>query len=175
MTPPASAAALDHPSHLRDTESLASIFAAHHRFVGHLARNILGPDDADDGVQEVFLRLSAKGVTYDGRSSLSTWLYRVTVNTCINMVRARSRRWKRLAPLSLSENAPAPERQLAWEMDLRRALATLAPVERDALLLHDWEGYRHSEIAHSLGIAEGTSKCRAFKARRVLRRALADY
>ncbi|MEO7458110.1 MAG: RNA polymerase sigma factor [Gemmatimonadaceae bacterium] len=173
MTPATAAA---RPIPYGDTESLGAIFATHHRFVGHLARNILGDDDADDGVQEVFLRLSRKGVTYDGRSSLSTWLYRVTVNTCINMVRARSRRWRRLAPLSLSENAPAPERQLAWEMDLRDALSTLAPVDRDALLLHDWEGYRHSEIAHSLGIAEGTSKCRAFKARRELRRALAaDY
>ncbi len=157
-----------------DREELGRLFTAHLRFVTAVARRVLGPDDADDGVQEVFLRLTAKPVSYRGQSAFRTWLYRVTVNTCLNMARARARRWDRSAPLSLVEHVPSRAHALLTSLELRAALATLSPIQRRVLLLHDWEGYKHSEVGRTLGIAEGTSKARLSKARLAVRRVMSE-
>jgi RNA polymerase sigma-70 factor (ECF subfamily) len=132
-------------------------------------------DDAEDLLQEVFLQAHRKLSGFRGDSALGTWLYRMTMNQCLDHLRGRQVRMNR-ATASLDEDqadepvAPAPIVPAAVSrVDLERAIESLPPGARAAFLLHDVEGFEHREIAQILGISEGTSKSQVHKARRKLR------
>ena len=128
--------------------------------------------EAEDVVQETFVKFFRKAGSV-GSGAVSGWLYRVTVNRCLDRLRAR----KRAAEESLEDSAdalPAPTERAAKpgsfeRLDLERAVARLPERARLVFLLHDVEGYRHREVAEALGISEGTSKGQLFRARRLLR------
>jgi RNA polymerase sigma-70 factor (ECF subfamily) len=135
-------------------------------------------DDAEDLLQEVFLQAHRKLSGFRGDSALGTWLYRLTMNHCLDHLRARQVRMNR-ATESLDEEgaeeptAPAPVVPAAVSrLDLERAIEMLPDGARAAFLLHDVEGFEHREIAQILGISEGTSKSQVHKARMKLRRIL---
>ncbi len=146
--------------------------------VYRLARRMLGNhEDAADATQEVFVRAFRALARFDGRSKLSTWLYRVTVNLCLD-VRARVAR----APL-LDDDGPTTE--TAAEVDLeeeaaaretgrlvRRAIAALPPRQRAMVTLRVYHDLPYQEIARIMGCSEGTVKATMFAALRKLRRAL---
>jgi RNA polymerase sigma-70 factor (ECF subfamily) len=124
--------------------------------------------------QDVFVRAWEKLDTFRGESAFGSWLHRLAVNLVLTARRTVDRR----AEDSLGDEegaspplaARAPDPGLA--MDLEAAIASLPPMARQVVVLHDLEGYEHAEIGAMLGIAEGTSKAHCFRARRLLRERL---
>jgi RNA polymerase sigma-70 factor, ECF subfamily len=128
---------------------------------------------AEDLVQEVFLRVWQRIDRFEGRSRFSTWLYRLTVNRVMDVMRHELRRSLQAAPAELAESVPAPHagaRELGF--DLEAAIAELPAGARWVFVLHDVEGYAHEEIAAMIGVAVGTSKSQLYRARRLLRERL---
>jgi RNA polymerase sigma-70 factor (ECF subfamily) len=136
-----------------------------------LALNMLGSvSDAEDAVQEAFLRAYRNRQSFRGGSALSTWLFRILMNICYDVGRARRSRAPEQAlegdePMRVS--SPGGDHPL--RVALGRALESLSPPHREVFLLFDVEGYTHPEIARMLDIPEGTSKFRLFEARRHLK------
>ncbi len=132
--------------------------------------------DAEDLLQEIFLTAYRKLGQFKGESALSTWLYRLGVNQCLDFLRSRSNKMQQSSE-SLDDDerhgADALPRTLPDEtlsrLDLERAIATLPPGCRAAFILHDVEGFQHHEIADLLDIATGTSKSQVHKARLKIR------
>jgi RNA polymerase sigma-70 factor (ECF subfamily) len=131
--------------------------------------------DGEDLAQEVFVQIFRKLDSFKGEAALSTWIYRLATNLCLDHLRRRSTTWNRSEPF---DEAIAPVRTTAplraERVDLERAIARLSPGYRAAFVLHDVEGFNHHEIATILGIAEGTSKSQVHKARLKLREFLAE-
>ncbi len=156
---------------LRAYEELYRLQGARMR---NLARNLLGSQsDAEDAVQETFLKIQRKIETFRGQSSFVTWAFRILVNTCHDLRRSRIRR-KELAPALPGESHPTPEMRApgshpTLRMALERAIAQLTQHQRDVLLLYEVEGFRHAEIAGMLEITETASKNTLFQAKKSLR------
>ena len=159
-----------------DAGAFEELYRQHaRRLFGLIVRMIGSVDDAEDLLQEVFLQAHRKLAGFRGDSALGTWLYRLTMNHCLDHLRARQVRMNR-ATESLDEEgaeepaAPAPAVPAAVSrLDLERAINMLPDGARAVFLLHDVEGFEHREIAQILGISEGTSKSQVHKARMKLR------
>ena len=140
----------------------------------NLARNLLGSQtDAEDAVQETFLKIQRGIRSFRGQSSFRTWTFRILVNTCHDMRRSRLRRKERV-PEGTGETAPSPEPRApsahpSLRMAIERALETLTEQQRDVFLLYEVEGFRHAEIASLLEISEAASKNTLFQAKKSLR------
>ncbi len=127
--------------------------------------------DAEDVVQEAWQRIVRSLPSFRWQSSFSTWAYGVTLRSGLDALRRASRRPTGEAdtdPSSLAGGSPDdPE----VRVDLERAFEAMPPGYRAVLVLHV-EGYRHAEIAETLGIAPGTSKSQLARARGWLRAAM---
>ena len=157
----------------------------HSRSVFRLAyRMTLNEFDADDVVQETFLRAYRSLGRFDGRSEFGTWIYRIAVNCSLDLQRARRKR-PELSASSNDENVgladrltasdPGPHR-VALSGQVRRivdeTLAGLSPLERTAFLLRHVEGMAVPEISAVLGRNDGATKHSIFRAVKKLREAL---
>ncbi len=121
---------------------------------------------AEEGVQETWIRAVRGLPEFEGRSSLKTWL----AGIAIRWSREEARRSGRDGPWPReADAAAAPAGSEDERLDLERAVAELPPGYREALILHDVEGYTHAEAAELLGVDEGTSKSQLSRARRALR------
>ena len=144
------------------------LFRRHTPHLLQFVTRVLGParSDAEDVVQDTWLRAYPALVTFRNESSFSTWLCAVGLRAALDSMR----RGKRHAADSLFDEDAASEPAADDDrMDIESAIARLSPGYRMVLLLHDVEGFTHEEIALQLGIAPGTSKAQLFKARRVMR------
>jgi RNA polymerase sigma-70 factor (ECF subfamily) len=130
------------------------------------------PEDGEDLLQEIFLQAYRKLDTFKGDSSLGTWLYRLALNHCLDYVRSRQAKMKKMTESLDGESAFEPSARRdspVARIDLDRAIERLPDGCREAFVLHDVEGLDHKEVAALLGVAEGTSKSQVFKARLKLR------
>lgn len=126
---------------------------------------------AFDATQETFLTLFRKADRYSGDSAVSTWLYRVATNTCLDMLRKQKRRHADALPEHHDEPDPhAAEPFSAVEVrpDIEAALATLPDDFRAAVVLSDIHGLSIAEIGEILEVPAGTVKSRVFRGRRQL-------
>jgi RNA polymerase sigma-70 factor (ECF subfamily) len=172
-----------------DREAFGRLVRRHHRRVYAAALHILGShSDADDVTQEAFVRAFRGLASFDGRADVFTWLYRITVNTALNFLRA-GRRGAALAqrggtevahvggrPEALGLAAGDPSQHVERTREVSRvlaALATLSPALRITLVLATIEELPHKQIAEILEIPEGTVAWRINEARRVLKSRLA--
>ena len=142
-----------------------------------LAYRMAGEEDlAKDFTQETFLRAYQSLDQFRGDAAFSTWLHSIAVSVSLNGLRKVDRHRKRERSLEDAAHV-APERR-KLEPDardrLREAVDGLPEIYRTVFLMHDLEGYGHREIAETLGVAEGTSKARLFRARQKLRAALGE-
>jgi RNA polymerase sigma-70 factor, ECF subfamily len=159
-----------------DAGAFEELYRQHARRLFSLVVRMIGSvDDAEDLLQEVFLQAHRKLSGFRGDSALGTWLYRLTMNLCLDHLRGRQMRMNR-ATASLDDNAseePAAPQPVVptpvSRVDLERAIEMLPDGARATFLLHDVEGFEHREIAQILGISEGTSKSQVHKARMKLR------
>jgi RNA polymerase sigma-70 factor (ECF subfamily) len=146
----------------------------------NLARNILGnATDAEDAVQETFLKVQRSITSFRGQSSFVTWTFRILVNTCYDARRSRLRKKEVSAEdePQHEDAAPPPEPRAAvahpsLRLALERAVAKLTRHQRDVFLLYEVEGFRHAEISEMLEITETASKNTLFQAKKNLRQML---
>jgi RNA polymerase sigma-70 factor (ECF subfamily) len=156
----------------------------HSRSVFRLAyRMTLNEFDADDVVQETFLRAYRSLGRFDGRSEFSTWIYRIAVNCSLDLQRAKGKRAEvgsnhdeeDLLEQMLTAPDPTPER-VAISGQVRQivdeTLAGLSPMERTAFLLRHVEGMGVPQISAVLGRNDGATKHSIFRAVKKLREAL---
>ncbi len=127
--------------------------------------------DAEDVLQEAWLRAVPRLGAFEWRSALGTWLASIVINLSRDVLDRRGR-WV-MAELDVETPTHAPADVLD-SMDLERALTELPAGSRAVFVLHDVEGFTHEEIAVQLGCTAGTSKSQLFRARRALRRLLGD-
>ena len=133
-----------------------------------VALNLLGTtQDAEDAVQEAFLKLYRGLAGFKGQSRLSTWLYRILVNTCHDMGRKRRRRGASVPEETVAELS-TPARDHPLRLTVQQALSQLPALQRSVFLLYETEGFTHAEVGEVLGIPEGTSKHALFMAKREL-------
>jgi RNA polymerase sigma-70 factor (ECF subfamily) len=129
-------------------------------------RRVLGRagDDAEDVVQETWIRAVEGLAGFRGEARIGTWLTGIGLNVARMHLRKLGR-WRGFLEVVRPE-AGAPALSHEERMDLECVLAHLPDGQRTVLLLHDLEGYTHGEIGEMLGIAEGTSKSQLSAARR---------
>ena len=137
-----------------------------------IAMNLLGRTaDAEDAVQEAFLRIFRGAARFRGGASLSTWAYRILVNCCYDMLR----RGRRRPEGALPDDAALPDgagRDQPLRLAIEKALARLDARERTAFLLCEVEGFSHREAGEVLEVSENTSRTLLFRAKRRLQREL---
>jgi RNA polymerase sigma-70 factor, ECF subfamily len=119
--------------------------------------------DAEDAVQETWLRALRGLAGYRGESAFSTWLIGIGIRCALENLRKRPSADGQMIVEASVESAPHTT------IDLERAVASLPDGYRTALVLHDIEGFTHEEISALLGVEPGTSKSQLFHARRALR------
>jgi len=159
-----------------DLHAYERLYALHGARMKNLARNILGnPIDAEDAVQDTFLKVQRSIAGFRGQSSFVTWIYRILMNTCYDARRSRVR--KKEVANDDSEETPhfeprAPGAHPSLRMALERALAKLTQHQRNVFLLYEVEGFRHAEIAGMLKMTETASKNTLFQAKKNLRQIL---
>ena len=132
-----------------------------------IVRLVESEHDAEDIVQEAWIRATEAAANFRWESGFATWLTGIAINRFRELLRKRNR-WPALALEQVAEPESKPER-VGERIDLEKALGLLPVGYRTVLVLHDLEGYRHEEIAEQLGIAPGTSKSQLFHARRYVR------
>ena len=161
-----------------DPEAFEVVYRAHAGRVYALClRMSADPGRAAELTQDVFVRAWEKLGSFRGESAFSSWLHSLAVNVVLNALRSERRRSEE--PLDEGDaqdegttpHAPRPTSPDVV-IDLEAAIASLPPMARQVVVLHDLEGYEHAEIGRMLGIAEGTSKAHCFRARRLLRERL---
>ena len=158
-----------------DLDALDRLLARHEQGLYALCHGVLGhAEDAEDAVQETFLRALRALPGYRGDAAFRTWLFRIAVNACLNWTAGR--RWRE-APESelpaLIDPKPTPaERLVAIEEEaaVRRAVAGLPDRQRITLLLRVYEDLSHREIAEVMGCSVGTVKANFFFALKNLRK-----
>ncbi len=166
-------------------DAYGALVARHSRVVFRVAYRILGNEaDAEDAVQETFLRGYLKLPDFESRSNFGTWIYRIAVNCALDMV------GKRPVSASQIEEEPDPEQKnvqvpdvaagperllLSREIGSRQQelMAGLTAVEHTAFVLRHMEDCPIDEIAAALGVSANAAKQAVFRAVQKLRRGLA--
>lgn len=169
-----------------DADAFATLFQTYKTRVYSLCLRMTNNiAEAEDLTQEAFLQVFRKLATFRGDSALSTWIYRIAVNTVLMRFRKRT-----LSQTSLdepwsknSDSKPVPREYgtrdcyLAGCIDriaLTQAIRELPEGYRTVFLLHEVEGYEHSEIAEFLGCSTGNSKSQLHKAKMRIRELIAN-
>jgi RNA polymerase sigma-70 factor (ECF subfamily) len=141
-----------------------------------IACNLLGSvSDAEDAVQDTFLKVFRGASAFRGTARFSTWVHRILLNACYDAGRRRKRRPEGTeAPESADArlDLPAPGADHPLRLELEDSVARLPERPRTVFLLSAVEGFTHSEIGEILGVPEGTSRALLFEARRQLQRLL---
>jgi len=153
-----------------DSTVFEEIYREHSDRMKSIAYNHLGnASDAEDAVQETFLKLHRSASTYNGESAFATWMYRVLINTCYDALRRRQRRIQE-APLDdvITSARAGASIDDAKRMTLRKMLAELPEQRRTVFVLFEIEGLSHAEIGQILNISEGNSKWILFATKKQL-------
>jgi RNA polymerase sigma-70 factor (ECF subfamily) len=170
-----------------DSEAFRSLVERHSRAVYRLAHRMTGnPQDAEDVVQETFLRAHRQLGRFESRANFGTWLHRIAVNCSIDLIRARKHQESGADAADLEHYEavaedrvdPSPERlMLSTEVQDRvgAAMASLSHMERAAFVLRHFEGQSIEEISRSLGLKANAAKHSVFRAVRKMRVALEPF
>ena len=157
---------------------LASVYEQHFDFVWRSARRLGVPESAvDDVVQEVFLVVHRQLASFEGRSSMKTWLFGILHNLVLRERRTWARR-ERPHAIEPVEPEPAPDQQLAEQQARRLLHALLAELDDDkraVFVLADLEQMSAPEIAEATGLKLNTVYSRLRLARAEMERALARH
>jgi len=164
-----------------DQDAFRVLVERHSRSIYRLAYRMTGkPEDAEDVVQETFVRAYRQLGRFEARSNFATWLYRIGFNCAIDYMRARPRRESAESDEHLEQMAPtssAPsidDLVYAGEIGERvqEALGALSPQERAAFLMRHYHGCSIEEICQTLDLKSNAAKHSIFRAVRKMRVAL---
>jgi RNA polymerase sigma-70 factor, ECF subfamily len=155
-----------------DRYAFEELFYRHHRQLYRLAHmTSRNPDDAADALQDAMLSAHRNAPHFRHDSAVSSWLYRIVVNACLDRLRrSKLRPTTELADDICPANDPTPRVDTAIVVE--RALMRLPVEQRAAVVAVDMQGYSVAETARMLGVAEGTVKSRCARARAKLAEAL---
>jgi RNA polymerase sigma-70 factor (ECF subfamily) len=146
------------------------LYEVHASRMKSIAYHMLGNrSDAEDAVQETFLKVYRSVNGFGGQSALGTWIYRILLNTCYDYGRKRQRLKEKPHVSDVPGRTNIPLR-----LSLENAIERLNERHRTVFLLFEVEGLKHSEIAAVLEVPEGTSRTWLFEAKRELKRALME-
>ncbi len=164
-----------------DEKAFEELVATYQERVYRVAWRVVRDDEtAEDVAQEAFVRVFRHVHRFEERSSLYTWIYRITVNIALNRLRRDKFRqmvplgdlqWEDRSPESDPSHAAMSE-ELSHRVDA--AVKALPDKQRAVFTLRFFEGMSHKEIAEVVGCSEGTSKANYFHAVRKLRKLLGD-
>ena len=167
-----------------DRDGFRLLVERHSRSVFRLAYRLTGNEqDAEDVVQETFLRAYKQLQNFESRASFGTWLYRIAANYSLDLIRARKRHYEQRAAadedtdamLAVPSPDPGPDR-VAYSGQIGErvsaALAELSEQERSAFVLRHFEGFSIEEIGATLGLGASAAKHSIFRAVQKLRQAL---
>ncbi len=173
-----------------DKHACACMVRQHGSQMYAVALRIMGdPDEAEEVVQDAFISACGKMASFEGRSKLSTWLYRITTNAALMRLRRRRDDTVSLDEPQTGEEGDMLPRQLGdWTIDpsrqalsselrqvMEEAIESLPPSLRAAFVLRDIQGLSTQEAADALEISETALKVRLHRARLALRERLAGY
>jgi RNA polymerase sigma-70 factor, ECF subfamily len=171
-----------------DREAFRGLVDRHSRSIFRLAFRMTGNEqDAEEVVQETFLRAYRALGRFESRANFSTWLYRIAVNCSRDLLRRRRPDVERREPddlegnpavLELPDPAATPDRLLLsaeLSTQVQQAMGTLSVTERAAFLMRHFEGLSIGEIGSALGLGDGATKNSVFRAVQKLRRALEPH
>jgi RNA polymerase sigma-70 factor, ECF subfamily len=170
-----------------DSEAFRALVERHSRAVYRLAHRMTGsPHDAEDVVQETFLKAYRQLGRFESRANFGTWLHRIAVNCSIDLIRGRRHQeaghdasdLETLDTVDESRVDPSPERlMLSTEVkeQVTRAMDGLTPMERAAFVLRHFEGQSIEEISRALGLKANAAKHSIFRAVRKMRLALEPF
>ena len=168
-----------------DSDAFATLFHSHKTRIYSLClRMTNNTAEAEDLAQDAFLQVYRKLSSFRGDSALSTWLYRIAVNTVLMHFRRKTPcRISLDEPIRNQDDTKSVRREygtrdgrldsVVSRVALTRAISELPEGYRAIFLLHEVEGYQHREIAKLLGCSVGNSKSQLHKARMRLRQLLA--
>ncbi|MCQ2436795.1 MAG: sigma-70 family RNA polymerase sigma factor [Clostridia bacterium] len=167
-----------------DSSAFSVLMAAHERQMYGVCLRMFGERnvaDAQDGLQEAMIRVWRAIGRFEGKSAFSTWVYRITVNACLDELRRRKSRpatsmdqlvddgW---TPKDTSAGPEQKAIQSEKSRALKQAVNELPEDMRAVIMMRDIDGYSYEEIADVLGINVGTVKSRISRARGKLRQAI---
>ena len=162
-----------------DVDAFEELMRAHEdRVFGICLRMMKDRDAALDATQDVFLTVFRKADRYKEQAAFSTWLYRVSINTCYDHLRRQQR--KRTDSMSDHIDPADPRSGDAFHAvelrpDIETALLGLTPEFRAAVVLVDLEGMSLDGAADTLEVPVGTVKSRLFRARKQLAKELGNF
>jgi RNA polymerase sigma-70 factor (ECF subfamily) len=157
-----------------DHTAFVSLMERHERKVFNLAYRMLGrAEDARDATQDAFLSCFRHLSRFRGESAFGTWLHRIAVNACYDILRKRPP--EQALQDEMVEPPPSPDHadQTALAADVQRALLEVSPDFRAVIVMHDVQDLPLDEIAVALDVPIGTVKSRLHRGRAALGRALA--
>jgi RNA polymerase sigma-70 factor (ECF subfamily) len=156
-----------------DEQSFRQLYRCHTPVLYPLALRLVGGSEADaqDAIQETWIRACKKLERFEWKSSLRTWLTGILINCVRESMRERQRRKEEELPDDYSTAATS---QPLTRIDLDQVIARLPTGYRHVLTLHDIAGYTHEEIGALLEITTGTSKSQLYHARQALRALLRE-
>lgn len=168
-----------------DTDAFRTLVERHSRAVYRLAYRMTGtPQDAEDVVQDTFLKAYRQLGRFESRANFSTWVHRIAVNCAIDLIRSRAHReeghdatqLERCGPAERNETGRAsPERlMLSTEVHERvqAAMSALSRMERAAFVMRHFEGHSIEEISRALALKTNATKHSIFRAVKKMRAAL---
>ena len=154
-----------------DEEAFRALYRRHNPTVYQFVLRLVGGDapEAEDILQESWLRAAKALGRFRWESKLSSWICGIALNRVREMARKKKRS---LVEVDGDWEVPTAPSDAGKRIDLERALELLPPGFRTVLVLHDVEGFTHQEIGDRLGITGGTSKSQLHGARKAMRRLL---
>lgn len=174
-----------------DRNEFARLVDAHSPAIYRLALKMLAdPQDAEDVLQETFIKALRGLAAFEGRSSLSTWLYRIAVNEALMLLRKRKPEPVSVEqpdaadaedesePLQIVDWCCLPESEFLtteFRTELEKAMQQLSPALRVVFVLRDIEGLSIEDTADTLGVSQQVVKTRLLRARLKLREELSNY
>jgi RNA polymerase sigma-70 factor, ECF subfamily len=174
----------------KDKAAFARLVDQNSQHIYHLGLKMTGnPQDAEDVLQETFIKAYKHIESFEGRSKISTWLYRIAVNEALMLIRKRKDGITHIdagvqtdkgdiLPKQIVDWCCLPEKELMsteTRAHLQKAVMTLSAANRAAFLLRDVQGLSTRETAEALDISESAVKVRLMRARMGLREALSGY
>jgi RNA polymerase sigma factor (sigma-70 family) len=162
-----------------DTQAFEKLYRQHLQRIHALCWRMCGGIEslAEEMTQEAFVRAWQKLGSFKMQSRFGTWMHRVAVNVVLSDRRVRIRTMQRETSLEVVKVEPSTDVDASSTSELRdleSAIAGLPERARTVLVLHDVEGYRHSDIAEITGMAVGSSKAQLHRARKLIRSKLGE-
>ena len=162
-----------------DSAALEELILSYEKKVYNISYRFMGNEaDACDAAQDALIKIYKKLSDFKGRSSFSSWVYRLTVNTCLDALRKRKKNVLSLETAAeygasfTDDSVPTPEgRVLSLERseDIQTAINTLTDEHKSVIILRDINGFSYEEISDFLGISIGTVKSRINRGRQKLK------